>query len=176
MVEAERRKDEIPFGVRAIQSGIQVEGIWISNPNTPTPSTPASPALTPMGGIRGNGINSARASSSTISHLEIPQPARTNFTSETSPSSVATSVFDKHVGAERLPSRSGSPDIEIPMRGRPAYQPRQQSHLRPPTARSSAAFDALEAQGRRSGTSTYSNGTFFEPVVVSLAFLEFDTS
>ncbi|KAI0997662.1 hypothetical protein K3495_g10526 [Podosphaera aphanis] len=31
-------KQEIPFGVRAIQSGIQVDGIWISNPNTPVPS------------------------------------------------------------------------------------------------------------------------------------------
>lgn len=33
-----RGKHEIPFGVRAIQSGIQVDGIWISNPNTPFPS------------------------------------------------------------------------------------------------------------------------------------------
>lgn len=31
-------KHEIPFGIRAIQSGIQVDGIWISNPNTPVPS------------------------------------------------------------------------------------------------------------------------------------------
>jgi hypothetical protein len=29
---------DIPFGVRAIQSGIQVDGIWISNTNTPAPS------------------------------------------------------------------------------------------------------------------------------------------
>ncbi|TGO27662.1 hypothetical protein BPAE_0038g00080 [Botrytis paeoniae] len=29
---------EIPFGVRAIQSGIQVDGIWISGTNTPVPS------------------------------------------------------------------------------------------------------------------------------------------
>lgn len=33
-----RGKHDIPFGVRAIQSGIQVDGIWISNPNTPVPS------------------------------------------------------------------------------------------------------------------------------------------
>ncbi|RKF60810.1 hypothetical protein OnM2_047045 [Erysiphe neolycopersici] len=33
-----RGKHEIPFGIRAIQSGIQVDGIWISNPNTPVPS------------------------------------------------------------------------------------------------------------------------------------------
>lgn len=27
--------DQIPFGVRAIKSGVEVEGIWISRPNTP---------------------------------------------------------------------------------------------------------------------------------------------
>ncbi|GME51237.1 hypothetical protein GTA08_BOTSDO05114 [Neofusicoccum parvum] len=45
MVEAAavpRRKsgDEIPFGIRAIQSGIEVDGIWISGTNTPVPSSP----------------------------------------------------------------------------------------------------------------------------------------
>ncbi|KAI0109581.1 hypothetical protein GGR51DRAFT_99888 [Nemania sp. FL0031] len=30
------RRVEIPFGVRAIQSGVEVEGIWISRPVTPT--------------------------------------------------------------------------------------------------------------------------------------------
>lgn len=33
---------DIPFGVRAIQSGIEVEGIWISRPNTPGSSHAAS--------------------------------------------------------------------------------------------------------------------------------------
>lgn len=32
------RNHEVPFGVRAIQSGIQVDGIWISQQNTPTTS------------------------------------------------------------------------------------------------------------------------------------------
>ena len=37
---------DIPFGVRAIQSGIQVEGIWISRPNTPDAShVTGSPTL-----------------------------------------------------------------------------------------------------------------------------------
>ncbi|EFQ28836.1 hypothetical protein CGRA01v4_10280 [Colletotrichum graminicola] len=31
-----RKKSEVPFGVRAIQSGIEVDGIWISRPNTPS--------------------------------------------------------------------------------------------------------------------------------------------
>ena len=48
-------RDDVPFGARALESGIAIEGIWVSNPNTPshspcqptTPvgSRPASPAL-----------------------------------------------------------------------------------------------------------------------------------
>ncbi|KAJ5620557.1 hypothetical protein N7510_004541 [Penicillium lagena] len=50
-------KDEIPFGARALESGMHTEGIWISNLNTPVPSPylpgtpvvslPSSPALKP---------------------------------------------------------------------------------------------------------------------------------
>ncbi|KAI0141342.1 hypothetical protein BJ166DRAFT_597638 [Pestalotiopsis sp. NC0098] len=35
-----RRRAEIPFGVRAIQSGIEVDGIWISRPGTPNSQVP----------------------------------------------------------------------------------------------------------------------------------------
>ncbi|RMZ22992.1 hypothetical protein D0859_12972 [Hortaea werneckii] len=28
-------KDEIPFGIRALESGIEVDGVWVSRPNTP---------------------------------------------------------------------------------------------------------------------------------------------
>lgn len=40
------RRDDIPFGARALESGIQIEGIWISNHNTPMPSPyqPGTPA------------------------------------------------------------------------------------------------------------------------------------
>ena len=31
-------RDEIPFGVKALEQGLQVEGVWISHCNTPTPS------------------------------------------------------------------------------------------------------------------------------------------
>ncbi|KAJ5561993.1 hypothetical protein N7535_003544 [Penicillium sp. DV-2018c] len=39
-------EDEIPFGARALHRGIQVEGIWISTPSTPTqsPYQPPTPA------------------------------------------------------------------------------------------------------------------------------------
>ncbi|KMP09690.1 hypothetical protein CIHG_08661 [Coccidioides immitis H538.4] len=40
--------NDIPFGSRAIESGVEVEGIWISNHNTPrgTPLPPATPEET----------------------------------------------------------------------------------------------------------------------------------
>ncbi|EXF78451.1 hypothetical protein CFIO01_11944 [Colletotrichum fioriniae PJ7] len=39
-----RKQSEIPFGVRAIQSGIEVDGIWISRPNTPAADSPPNSA------------------------------------------------------------------------------------------------------------------------------------
>ncbi|KAN0067689.1 hypothetical protein V8E54_014254 [Elaphomyces granulatus] len=51
----ETDRDDIPFGARALESGIQVEGIWISSPaslspdqsETPATSIPPSPILPP---------------------------------------------------------------------------------------------------------------------------------
>ncbi|KAJ5698567.1 hypothetical protein N7462_000572 [Penicillium macrosclerotiorum] len=45
-------KDDVPFGARALERGVQVEGIWISDHNTPLPSlynhgTPALPESHP---------------------------------------------------------------------------------------------------------------------------------
>ncbi|CCF32193.1 hypothetical protein CH063_04618 [Colletotrichum higginsianum] len=39
-----RKQSDIPFGVRAIQSGIEVDGIWISRPNTPSVDSPPNSA------------------------------------------------------------------------------------------------------------------------------------
>lgn len=41
-----RRRPEIPFGVRAIQSGVEVDGIWISRPGTPNSQTPTADSVT----------------------------------------------------------------------------------------------------------------------------------
>lgn len=32
-------RDDVPFGAKALERGVQVEGIWVSNPNTPHSST-----------------------------------------------------------------------------------------------------------------------------------------
>ncbi|KAI2616406.1 hypothetical protein GGS26DRAFT_596825 [Hypomontagnella submonticulosa] len=39
------KRVDIPFGVRAIQSGIEVDGIWISRPGTPIEVGPSSPSF-----------------------------------------------------------------------------------------------------------------------------------
>jgi hypothetical protein len=38
-IASSRRETSIPFGVRAIESGIEVDGIWVSRSNTPMPES-----------------------------------------------------------------------------------------------------------------------------------------
>ncbi|XP_014555372.1 hypothetical protein COCVIDRAFT_38872 [Bipolaris victoriae FI3] len=88
-------KDEIPFGIRAIQSGIEVDGVWISRSNTPVGSSRAS-------------IMSEKFPR-TNSQLELPQPVAQGSSRN---SSRAPSSFDRAVSAEPLSnteSRSSSP-------------------------------------------------------------------
>ncbi|KXG45672.1 uncharacterized protein PGRI_034390 [Penicillium griseofulvum] len=61
--------DDIPFGARALERGIEVEGIWVSAPNTPTQS-PCPPA-TPVGSRSSMG-----SQRSMISPQPIPPAAR----------------------------------------------------------------------------------------------------
>ncbi|KAK1915352.1 hypothetical protein P3342_003161 [Pyrenophora teres f. teres] len=90
-------KDEIPFGIRAIQSGIEVDGVWISRTNTPVGSSRASlySEKIPRGVLNN-------------SQLELPQPVAQGSSRN---SSVAPSSFDRAVSAEPLSnhqSRSSS--------------------------------------------------------------------
>jgi hypothetical protein len=49
MIEAQRAyHDEIPFGIRALENGVEVAGVWISRSNTPVPSCQGSPASSAM--------------------------------------------------------------------------------------------------------------------------------
>ncbi|KAJ4367488.1 hypothetical protein N0V83_007071 [Neocucurbitaria cava] len=91
-------KDEIPFGIRAIQSGIEIDGVWISRSNTPVGSSRAS-IISEHKPMR----------SYNNSQLELPQ-AVVHGSSRNS--SRAPSSFDRAVSAERIPtndSRSSSP-------------------------------------------------------------------
>ncbi|KAF2653914.1 hypothetical protein K491DRAFT_680147 [Lophiostoma macrostomum CBS 122681] len=138
MLEAQRPlselepKDEIPFGIRAIESGIEVDGVWISRTNTPVGSSRSS-----MTDIR-------LPRSQNNSQLELPRAIHgTSRDSSRAPSS----AFDRAVSAERIPtndSRSSSPGRENPYapRGRPyASDPR---YSNPNLTRNSTTLQALE--------------------------------
>jgi hypothetical protein len=91
-------KDEVPFGIRAIESGIQVDGVWISRNNTPAGSVTSS-------------FDESRETShfrtrSDPEQLEIPQPAYGH--SSRSSSTLANSAIERAVSAERIPSSSQS--------------------------------------------------------------------
>lgn len=72
--------NQIPFGVRAIRSGVEVEGIWISRPNTPEPSQNASSA-TFLGQHSGRGTESDAAvfGSSLESGIDDPRQRRSQI-------------------------------------------------------------------------------------------------
>jgi hypothetical protein len=145
MLEAQRPlselepKNEIPFGVRAIESGIEVDGVWISRTNTPVGSSRSS-----MTDVR-------LPRSYNNSQLELPRAIHgTSRDNSRAPSS----AFDRAVSAERLPtndSRSSSPGRENPYapHGRPyASDPR---YSNPNLMRNSTTIQALE--GSSSGES-----------------------
>ncbi|KAF9740579.1 hypothetical protein PMIN01_00118 [Paraphaeosphaeria minitans] len=102
MLEAQREetKDDVPFGIRAIESGIEIDGVWISRSNTP------------IGSSRSSMTDFKQPRSYNSSQPELPQALLSSNSSSKAPSS-----FDMAVGAERVPtneSRSTSPG-----RGRP---------------------------------------------------------
>ncbi|KAL8673375.1 MAG: hypothetical protein Q9168_002201 [Polycauliona sp. 1 TL-2023] len=140
-VQRRKRGNDIPFGVRAIESGIEVDGVWISRSNTPANSTPGSPALsatkdmhTPTHPVPASDRGSTV---STMSRLEIPQaahghprpsPARSSNSSYTR---VAGNPFDRSSSSDRSPSRlSAYTDYTANAAHRSTYQPRRASHLR----------------------------------------------
>lgn len=153
-----RRGDPgVPFGVRALESGIEVDGVWHSRSNTPAPSIPDSPmssASASPGSIRRPSSPDRTSTSSNISKLEMPQPVHgypgVGHVRSVSASGVVNAPFERGIAPERSSSRpnSISPEYlnrDIP-RGHQTYQPRRSSHLRFSNSQSdnSAAMAALE--------------------------------
>ncbi|KAJ5589109.1 hypothetical protein N7537_011787 [Penicillium hordei] len=85
-------KDDIPFGARALERGVEVEGIWVSDPNTPTqspcqpatpvPSQPASPVPRSLHSKVDTSRSSAGSQSPMISPKPMPPAARREVVSE----------------------------------------------------------------------------------------------
>lgn len=159
MIEAqpisEEPKEDVPFGIRAIESGIEVDGVWISRSNTPVGSSRSS-----MTDVR-------LPRSNTGSQLELPKTllssSRNSSTSNfgsTFDRAISGSAFDRAVSAERIPtndSRSPSPARDQPSsyRGLPPMAPT--AHLSTLNShRNSSALQALE--GPDTGSSARLNG------------------
>lgn len=169
----QRRVNDIPFGIRAIESGIQVDGVWISGANTPVPSTPISLAASSIdepSPPRDNHRQSARVSassfSSNIPRLDIPQPVRpypgASSGKVNPPLRVHRSVLERGSSAGRTPGRPDSPTGEPGFGSRRTYHPRHSSQLRysnPNLSRHSITLDALEGHKRNaSGSARTSEG------------------
>lgn len=130
-----RKGPEVPFGIRAIESGVEVDGVWISRSNTPAPSVPDSPvsnASVAPSPVRRAHSPDRTSSSSVISRLEIPQPVHgyPGVIGSRPGQSSANVPFERGLPTERSPSRPSSMASDHALRGRPTYQPRRSSHLR----------------------------------------------
>ncbi|KAI1807653.1 hypothetical protein F4811DRAFT_505493 [Daldinia bambusicola] len=118
------RKIDIPFGVRAIQSGIEVDGIWISQPNTPliTPSSPSfasSSTLEPEARLKGKEKEIAVHTATTLVEVE-PTPEQSPLPSP------AVSLSDRRAptAAEHSHTKAFPPGAQ------PTYRPKGPSRRR----------------------------------------------
>jgi hypothetical protein len=76
MTEAVRNSEEVPFGIRAIERGCMVDGIWNSKATTPLHTPPSSKASSPVLKAKNTLKKHKRESSlSNVSQLDIPEPA-----------------------------------------------------------------------------------------------------
>ncbi|KAI9816411.1 MAG: hypothetical protein M1832_005078 [Thelocarpon impressellum] len=106
------RGEDVPFGIRAIESGIEVEGVWISRPNSPAPTIRSFAPPSPGSGR--DGASSFDASPkkhgpapSASSLLSIPQPVHGPPTNHSLPSPRASSVYTRPASpSDRVRARS----------------------------------------------------------------------
>ncbi|KAL8948142.1 MAG: hypothetical protein Q9222_005641 [Ikaeria aurantiellina] len=160
--------NDVPFGIRAIESGIEVDGVWISRSNTPASSVPASPALSANKESTAPPlvIPDRTSTASNMSRLEIPQPAHGHIrpNSGRSPNSnhsrVSGNPFERPLSSEQSASRASSLYSEHTPRGRPTYQPRRASHLRYSNSHMTENAEALASlEGRQLSSKTGSKSS-----------------
>ena len=76
MTEVARSSEEVPFGIRAIERGWMVEGVWNSEASTPLQTPPSSKTSSPVLKARNTlKRHKKETSSSNVSGLDIPEPA-----------------------------------------------------------------------------------------------------
>ncbi|KAL7628135.1 hypothetical protein AAE478_002333 [Parahypoxylon ruwenzoriense] len=147
------KRVDIPFGVRAIQSGVEVDGIWISRPGTPvevsqsSPSFASSSTLEPENRPKGkekevNISGGVRRPTTTASEVEStpvqsPQP---------SPPILPISLSDQHIPteAEYVQVRA------FPLGAQPTYRPKgSPRHRVDPSTGEFLNFDQPESNTAR---------------------------
>ncbi|KAE8443065.1 hypothetical protein EG329_002388 [Mollisiaceae sp. DMI_Dod_QoI] len=119
-----RKSHDIPFGVRAIQSGIQVDGIWISQGSTPIPSELKLKHLYGSSTDIVDPLDSSKEiQMSNDMTLEPLRPNSRQGRPQFRSSDSRTLILDKTFEAQ---------DIERPVTAgtRASYKPRRSSHLR----------------------------------------------
>ena len=109
-----RKSYEVPFGVRAIQSGIQVDGIWISQTATPIPSE------LKLGHLQNTSSDMVASADSSKRTTEVPAVRPVSRQSR-------QQIRDDHTGDGLLANQETSGDRPV---SRPSYKPRRSSHLR----------------------------------------------
>ncbi|KAH7181081.1 hypothetical protein DER46DRAFT_30506 [Fusarium sp. MPI-SDFR-AT-0072] len=101
------RDPEIPFGVRAILSGVEVEGIWISRPNSPGPCQ-LTPVATQVG--RRIRISKGKGKMIDIGSSECLSDTLDSETTPIYPTSTRTSQQDGIISTEGIHSQQDHVD------------------------------------------------------------------
>lgn len=154
-----RKGREVPFGVRAIESGIEVDGVWISRSNTPGPG---SPALSESRDASPSDSDPPRDRLSNIPRIEMPQPAHGTLGVSPSRSSASLRPLSSvgATSAERVSTRLSSTLPVSTAQGRQTYQPRRSSHLRYSDSQGPGNSDALATlEGRQPASDLQGNGS-----------------
>ncbi|KAL3428012.1 hypothetical protein PVAG01_01521 [Phlyctema vagabunda] len=120
-----RQSKEIPFGVRAIQSGVQVDGIWISGNNTPVP-------VDLQAGCYSGKSSDVTAGPSNQQHPGKKLPRSMNDQSRSSTKSTVSNERTLPTSSRKARQYSTTETMTstIPSGYNGSYKPRRSSHLR----------------------------------------------
>ena len=132
-----RKAKEVPFGIRALENGIEVEGIWISKPNTPASSLPSSPqssAVVEPSSSKSQTRQGISSAADNVSHFAMPPPilGQTGLKDvrHSTSSRPSTSYLEPPRPFAERRMRTSSPTPGPASRGRHRYQTRANSYLR----------------------------------------------
>jgi hypothetical protein len=120
MTEAVRRSEEVPFGIRAIERGYVVEGVWNSKATTPLQTPTSSKASSPVLKAAKNTLKKHKRDSSlsNVSHVDIPEPALLTLNSRELVSELPNTPADKIGTTPRNHIAAGMVDMEHEMSAR----------------------------------------------------------